>query len=143
MTVALIRGIGVFLVNLFVAVMGTTVLEGLPYRVFKTRTPGMYLIRDYLINVLIPFGLGYSVYLRWRPAQWKWVGAAGLMWLGLGVFRLWAAGSPAVFREISGISCVYDRNTASCWYYYPFLTAFSLRAICYAGGALCCLRIGE
>src|SRR5580692_10733044 len=89
-----IRGVGAFLLGLLIAAIGTAVAEA-PFYSFRPTMPTM-LRMSYPLDAAIAFGLGYCVYHRWRLAQWKWVGAAGVCWLGLGAFRLSAAGSHAI-----------------------------------------------
>jgi len=100
------------------------------------------LFRMSFLDVTVPIVLGYYVYYKRHLAQWQWVGVAGVCWFGLGVFRLWAGGSAAIYREMSGLGCVYDRSVIGCTY-YPLLTSLSLRAVAYSVGALCCLSVGN
>jgi hypothetical protein len=138
-TTDLIRSVGRFLSGLLIATIGTAAVESSVYGVIRPSMPEM-LRMTYLLDATVAFGLGYGVYQKWRLAQWPWVGAAGVCWFGLGLYRLWAAGSPVIYREISGIGCVYDMSIASCTY-YPIFTSPSLRALFYAAGAFCCLGI--
>jgi hypothetical protein len=135
-----IRSVGAFLLGLLVAVIGTAAAEAPVYGVVRPAMAEL-LRMSYFLDAIVPAGLGYFAYYRWRLAQWQWVGVAGVCWFGLGVFRLRAAGSPAIYREMSGLGCVYDRSTIGCTY-YPLFTSLSLRAISYSVGALCCLSIG-
>jgi hypothetical protein len=136
-----IRSVGVFLLGLLVAVMGTAAAEAPVYGIVKPTMPQL-LRMSYFLDVTIPVGLGYCVCHKWRLAQWQWVGAAGVCWFGMGIFRLWAGGSPAIYRAMSGLGCVYDSNIISCTY-YPLFTRLSLRAVSYFVGALCCVRVGN
>jgi hypothetical protein len=54
-----IRGVGVFVLGLLIAVMGTAVAEFPIYRVTRPQMPGM-LRMSYLLDTTIAFGLGYS-----------------------------------------------------------------------------------
>jgi hypothetical protein len=132
---SLIRRVGRFLLNLLIAVMGTAVIESGFHPAFR---PGSFA----LLDAVAAFGLGCTVNYRWRLGQWQWVGFAGLCWFGLGIFRLWADGAPAIYRVLSGLGCVYDQSAVSCTY-FPLFTLLSIRAVCYSAGALCCLRIEE
>jgi hypothetical protein len=139
-TLSPIRAVGFFLLSLLIAVVGTAAVETSIYAAIRPTMPEM-LRMGYLLDVTVAFGLGFSVHRRWRLAQWKWIGAAGVCWFASGAFRLWAEGSRAVYREMSGIGCVYGMSVAGCTYYLLF-TGISLRLLSYSAGAFCSLRGG-
>lgn len=134
-----IRGVGVFLLGLLIAVMGTATVEAPFYGAVRPTMPEL-LRMSYFLDATVPAGLAYCVYQKWRLAQWQWVGFAGICWFGLGVFRLWATGAPAIYRAMSGLGCVYDSSIVSCTY-FPLFTGLSLRAVSYSVGALSCASI--
>jgi hypothetical protein len=140
-TLSPIRAVGFFLLSLLIAVVGTAAVETPLLVAIRPTMPDM-LRMTYLLDVTVAFALGRSVYQRWRLPQWQWIGAAGVCWFVSGAFRLWVEGSPAVYREMSGIGCVYDMSVAGCTYYLLF-TGISLRLTCYSAGAFCCLRAGS
>jgi hypothetical protein len=68
--VSTIRGVGIFLLGLLIAVIGTAMAEATAYRVVRPAMPGL-LRMTYFLDATVPVGLGYSVYRKWRLAHWQ------------------------------------------------------------------------
>lgn len=136
-----VRGLGAFLAGLLIAILGTAVVDAPIYAIARPAMPRL-LRMSYLLDLVTPLGLGYCIYKKWRLPQWQWVGAAGCGWFCLGVYRLLTAGSIAIYRDLSGLGCVYDRSLVGCTY-YPLFTVLSFRAVSYSAGVLCCLGVGN
>ena len=132
-----VRGVGVFLLNVVVAVLGTAVLES-PFEhyahVFSLRES--LLLMD-LLTAAFAFGVGYSVYWRWQPAASKWAWIAGVCWLGQrAIFP--PDGNHVVIWEMHATNSVFlDVERLGNWSVYtlPFL-----RTTFYSVGAYCCSR---
>ena len=84
-----VRAVGVYLLNLLAAVIGTKVVED-PFDHFvhfSDRTSAAILKADFLTST-VAFGLGYFVYRRWQPASARWAWVAGACWFGLGALHI-------------------------------------------------------
>jgi hypothetical protein len=54
----LVRDAGVFLLNLLLALLGATSVEGPLYDVFRWKEPKALLLKEYLLSAAISFALG-------------------------------------------------------------------------------------
>ena len=72
-----------FLLNLFIAVVCTSILE-FPFELSLNRTKFSMLKVDGLTSAAA-FGLGWFVYGRWQPNSAKWLWVAGCCWFGYGM----------------------------------------------------------
>jgi len=134
-----VRAVGVFLVNLLLAVLGTKVVEA-PFDHlvhFSDRTSTAVLKADFLTST-VAFGLGYFVYRRWQPAAAGWVWVAGTCWFGLGALHILGGRQGTTLWEISGSQFPLDIDSFVTWSKF---TLPLLRTIFYSGGAFCCLHI--
>ena len=77
-----LRICGDVLINFAVASLGTAILEAELEHVIDRQT--LYSLKNYLlITGAVAFGLGCTVYLKWRlrASLWLWLpGLAGLLW---------------------------------------------------------------
>ena len=114
-----LRICGDVLINLAVASLGTAILEAELEHVIDRQT--LYSLKNYLlVTGAVAFGLGCTVYLKWRlrASLWLWLpGLAGLLW------NLLTAKSSPRFTTSPG------------WATWVFV---SLRLVAYSAGALCC-----
>jgi hypothetical protein len=78
-----IRATGILLSNLLIAVFGTEIVADTVMRYIHTFQPlpsETAMLKADTVSAVFAFGLGFSVYLRWRPAVSKWLWLAGLVW---------------------------------------------------------------
>ena len=114
-----LRICGDVLINFAVASLGTAILEAELEHVIDRQT--LYSLKNYLlVTGAVAFGLGCTVYLKWRlrASLWLWLpGLAGLLW------ELAHRGKFPTFYDFAG------------WATWVFV---SLRLVAYSAGALCC-----
>ena len=130
----------VFLLHLLVAVVGTAIVE-FPYTPRLLASGAVIsipnVLKSDLLTSVTAFGLGCSVYWRWRshPAKWVWVAGASLL-----VQRIFVTldGSHGGFWELSGTCPPPDIQSFINW---AQGTIPCLRAAFYSVGAFCCSRL--
>jgi hypothetical protein len=133
-----LRAAGLFLLNAVVAVLGTAIIES-PFEHYAhvSSLRASLLIMD-LLSAAFAFGVGYSVYWRWRPAASKWVWIAGVCWFGQRAV-LPLDGHHVLIWEIYATNSVFpDFERLGKWSLY---TLPLLRTIFYSAGAYCCSRL--
>ena len=113
--IAIARVIGVFLLNTFLAVIGSVVIESGFYHSSHPVSAMAVIHRDAFFSVTIAFALGYFAYRRWQPVRAKWVWVVGLCWFGQWALLIPNVGVGGVFREISGAGCASDLRICLDW----------------------------
>jgi hypothetical protein len=134
-----VRAVGVYLLNLIVAVIGTKVVED-PFDHFihfSDRTSAVVLKADFLTSI-VAFALGYLVYRRWQPASARWLWVAGAFWFVLGALHIVGGRQGTMLWEISRSPFPLDLDSFVNWSKF---TLPLLRATFYSAGAFCCSRI--
>jgi len=133
-----VRPSGAALLDVFLAVIGTQIVQSPFERFTKVSSLGQSLLIEDLITSAAAFGLGCS-FFRWlRPATSKWIWIAGLCWFGQRVLFP-PDGNHVVFWEISATRSVFpDLQALNNWATY---TLPCLRTCFYSAGALCCSRL--
>ena len=124
--VAGIRNTALWLLNLFVALFGTAVVETPLSRLFHPHTITDVIVRTYALSALIAFVLGFFVYRHWKPSMAKWVGLAGLCWFLFGMFL--SVGRGSLWNQLSGTACEYRLQATGCRNYFVF-TLPALRTV--------------
>jgi hypothetical protein len=131
---------GSFLLNLVIAVFGTTIVE-LPFERYTVVTsPRESLFLMDILTGCLAFGFGYVVFRTWRPVASKWVWVAGLLWF---VQRALVPpdGVHVLSWELSATKSVFvDWAAMAHWGTY---TLPCVRAVFYSAGALSSSRIGD
>jgi hypothetical protein len=69
----LIRGAGMLLLNLLLALFGANTFDAPLYDAFDWHGTSAMLMREYFLTGGISFALGYIVYHRWRPVPSRWL----------------------------------------------------------------------
>jgi hypothetical protein len=134
-----LRIAGLFLANLFAAVVGTAVIEaGISFGISNPKTIGLLVAKD----LIVAFALGYFSYFKLKSATAKWVWVAGLCWFGQRAIGLWL--DQGTVRRLTGnhdmapsglLWPTADAQSFSNWITYtiPFI-----RTVFYSAGAFCC-----
>jgi hypothetical protein len=139
-SIRLLRETGLFVFHLFIALMGTAVVESSIFPLIRGDTPRMFLFQANLLNASIAFAWGYFVYWRWQTAPAKWIWVAGLLWFGQRLLLHAKYGS--MVWEMSGIGCAEDHDPSACESFLVY-TLLALRVVSYSAGALSCLNLGK
>jgi hypothetical protein len=76
----ILRSVAFFLGHLLTAVITTEIFtEELAY-VFHASTIRGMLHKEYALNVIFAFALGYFVYYKWHSEPAKWIWVVGVLW---------------------------------------------------------------
>lgn len=133
-----LRLAGLFLANLFAAVVGTSVLTALT----PVRSTFSVLLASEFVAA---FAVGYLGYLILKSDTAKWVWIAGLLWFGQRAVALWM--NQSTVRAITGSHGTFpllhpgpDAQSVSDWITY---TLIFLRTIFYSVGAFLCSRFAR
>jgi hypothetical protein len=134
---ATIRNVGSFLVNLLAAMVGTYVAQA-PFTRYVHFSPPYRtaMLRADVLTSAVAFGVGFAVYIRWKPVVSRWLWIAGLCWFVCGTFLKLNGNGRSVFDDFGGRSPT-DSEMFVRWsaFTVPFL-----RTVLYSAGAFCCSR---
>jgi hypothetical protein len=120
---------GLFLANLFAAVMGTAIVESaIPFR----SNLGLLLTKEFVVA----FALGYFGYRLLKSSTAKWVWLAGFGWFASRAIALWL--NQSAVRTMTGSYAL--AIPSSDWILYG--TTFS-RTVFYSAGALLPSRVSR
>jgi hypothetical protein len=123
----LLRIAGLFLANLFAAVMGTAIMESaMPFR----SNLGMLLAKEFVVASV----LGYFGYRLLRSSTAKWVWLAGLGWFASRAIALWL--NQSALRTMTGSYAL--AIPPSDWILYGTTLA---RTVFYSAGAFVSSRL--
>jgi hypothetical protein len=75
----LLRWAAAFVGNFLTAIITTRIFEADFSVIYRARTAGGMLEREYIFGALLAFALGYFVYHKWRSGSAKWVWIAGAL----------------------------------------------------------------
>jgi hypothetical protein len=144
-----LRTAGSVLINILLAIFGTTLIEH-PFSLMITvHTIPEILQRTYLLIVVCGCLLGYFVYRIWQPGTARWLWVVGIGWIVLGAMLLLPAENTSVlFRAqhvslwsaLSGTGCSAGVNAVGCRNWINF-TVPALRMLAYSAGAILCSRL--
>jgi hypothetical protein len=85
-----LRITGLFLANLFAAVVGTSMMDsGIVLYVLRPKTWKGALLAEELVSAVVAFGLGYFAYRTLKSATAKWVWVVGFCWFSQRILSLW------------------------------------------------------
>jgi hypothetical protein len=129
------RAFGFVLLNLFVAVFGTAIVETLLGHIYHPRTISAVLIKTDLLSALCGFALGFVVSRRWNPRAARWIGLFGVVWFFLGACIDLSHGS--VWSRMSGIECGEGLHAGHCMEWFVFSLP-AVRSVFYSAGAWLC-----
>jgi hypothetical protein len=137
---------GSVVINLLIAIFGTTVIENPISSLIKVHTLAGILQREYVLNAICGCLLGYFVYRRWQLTAAKWLWTVGVGWIALRAILLLPAEHTSVlfptehksiWSALSGSGC---SNAVSCTNELV-LTILALRIATYSVGAIFCSRL--
>src|SRR5258708_31170976 len=116
--------LGAFVLNIFVAIIGTSAVEGpvrsLASSLFPTHARGVLLLRDCIFTVLTAALLSWLMQKQWRVGAAQWVWVACTLWFLYGAIhylRTLAYGIPfahEIWHHFSGTGCVVNGSRHSC-----------------------------
>jgi hypothetical protein len=125
----LLRIAGLFLANLFAAVMGTAIMESaIPFR----SNLALLVAKEFVVA----FVLGYFGYRLLKSSTAKWVWLAGLGWFASRAIALWL--NQSAVRTMTGSYAL--AISPQDWILYG--TTFA-RSVFYSAGALLSARVGR
>lgn len=132
--------IRLFFLNLFAAIVGTSILQRPFIRYVHFSPPyKTAMLRADLLIALVSFPLGFAVYRRWRPEVSKWLWLAGLCWYVPRALFVLDRDHGSVLDGLGGGS---PPNLQDVIEWVEF-TDPCLRTIFYSTGAFCCSRLLE
>jgi drug/metabolite transporter superfamily protein YnfA len=130
-----VRSVGIFFVNLLVALVGPgEAVHALRSYFALFRSEWAKMAFESGVRSLAAFALGCSIYWLWRRREMKWVWVPGVIWLIAGILRQLSRSNSALDTlEVYGGITRRDIETITTWsgFIVPFLQTFF-----YAVGAL-------
>jgi hypothetical protein len=132
-----VRAIISLLLNLFAALMATSLAQSPFVRLIHFSPPyRAAMLRADAVISFVAFGMGFAVYLRWRPKVSKWLWLAGVSWyLPRTLLTFIHSRSPFPDGAYEG-GLTYQDIVA--WVEF---TVPCLRLVFYSAGAYCCARL--
>jgi hypothetical protein len=130
------------LINLLIALIGTSIAVTTVGRLFRPRSVVGILGTEYALSLLCAACLGFGVRRIWKTpaAQWTWVLPSALLLIRF-VSALTAIASQSVLApsnslwvQFSGLGCQYGLRSLECRNFFVFTLPF-LRAVGYSLGA--------
>jgi hypothetical protein len=126
----LLRFLGLLLLNVLVAVIGTAILDTGMGKAIPSHTIVAVLWKETALSVVCAALIGFGMWWRWRSEAAKWTWVVPLVWFGFGAVAF--AG-----RGIFGSSFISSLNNAGAAEVRSFF-AFTIplvRSIAYSAGA--------
>jgi hypothetical protein len=135
------RGVGVFILHVLQAVVGTAIIESPLHAIYHPHVRSGIIIKEDLLSATVAFASGCLVYNKWRQAAPKWVWLAGVCWFGIHLFLV-SDGEAAVVEQLAGTGCLSNVGSVACndW---STATLPLLRTLFYSAGAFLCAHVIE
>jgi hypothetical protein len=123
---------GLLIVNIVVAVIGTTILTTGIGEAFHSHSMGAILWKEWALSISCAAAIGFGMWHRWRNrvAYWTWV----LPTIWFGVKFIFAIGHGPLLPQFSGEACVEDVRPTGCINWFTFAIPF-VRSVFYSLGA--------
>lgn len=118
--------------NLFIAVIGTAILDTEVRRVIPTHTVSAIVWKEIILSVLCASFIGFLMWRTWRTSAAKWIWVLAALWFAFGYLTI--ANSSNVFGRLSGFSSGSVLSAPDVRSFFAF-TVPLIRAISYSTGA--------
>ncbi len=140
----MLRGLkfcGALILNSFVAIIGSAVLENTMGKAFRPQSLAAILWKEWSLSLLCAALLGFFILRTWRMSAAKWTWILPSVWFGLrlvlallvrvgqGIFT-----GESIWSQFSGTDCVNGMRSIGCRNFFLFTIPF-IRGVSYSGGA--------
>jgi hypothetical protein len=127
-----VKFLGLLLVNIVVAVVGTGILDTAIGKTFHAHSLDAILWKEWGLSIACATVIGFGMWGKWRShvAYWTWVLPA--LWFGVR-FVLAIGRGPLLF-QFSGEACVEGVRPIGCINWFVFAIPF-IRSVSYSLGA--------
>jgi hypothetical protein len=129
------------IVNPFIALIGTAILEGLIGRAFRPQSLTAILWKEWGLSFFCAAMMGFFMWRTWRASAAKWSWILPSVWFGLRfLLALLVRVSQGILTgasiwcQFSGTDCVNGLRSIGCRNFFLFTIPF-IRGVSYSGGA--------
>jgi hypothetical protein len=133
----MLRGIkfcGALILNIFVAVIGTAVLETSVGKVFHPQSVSAVLWKEWSLSLLCAALLGFAIWRTWRMSASKWTWVIPSLWFGLRFVPASIFTRGSVWSQFSGADCDNGLHAPGCQNFFVFTIPF-IRGVSYSVAA--------
>jgi len=123
---------GALIINLFVALIGTAILDTEVRRAIPTHTVSAIVWKEIILSIVCAAFLGFFMWRTWRSSAAKWIWILAALWFVFGYLTI--ATSSNVFGRLSGFSSGSVLSAPDVRSFFGF-TVPLIRAIFYSIGA--------
>jgi|SRR5579859_210320 len=123
---------GLVLVNLAIAVVGTTILDTAVRRMIPTSTVAAIVWKEIILSTVCAAFIGFFMWRTWRSSAAKWTWTLAALWFAFGYLSI--AGNGNVWGRLSGFSSGSVLTAPDVRTFFAF-TVPLIRAISYCVGA--------
>lgn len=123
---------GLLLVNLAVAVIGTTTLENALWRVIPSHSVTAIVWKEFIFSIVCAAFLGFVVWRNWKYSAAKWTWVLPALWFAFGYLTI--AGHGDVWGRLSGLGSGSVLSAPDARSFFLF-TVPLVRTVSYSVGA--------
>ena len=127
-----LKFIGLLLVNLAVAVIGTAILDTTLWRVISSHSVAAIVWKELTFSIVCAAFIGFGMWRTWRNSAAKWTWILPAVWFAFGYLTI--AGHGDVFGRLSGFSSGGVLSAPDVRSFFSF-TVPLVRAVSYSVGA--------
>jgi hypothetical protein len=133
----MLRGLkfcGALILNTFVALIGTAVLETTVGKAFRPHSLAAILWKEWSLSLLCAVLIGFGMWRTWRMSASKWTWILPGVWFGLRFVQVVFFVRGGIWSQFSGTDCENGVHAFGCWNFFAFTIPF-IRGVAYSIGA--------